>query len=612
MVDVERRAIGAVEDSLSECPRVRTYLASNDKTPVTDGHVDLYRSGDSNKNADLLGRVAVQVKGRVVSRKLKQRRVEEKFPVDREVLQFLERDGGGLYFFVAMDVDGKNRQVYYAALTPFKARRYLGAMREKQKTVSVKLQKLPSSADQIAEIVGYAIDAKKQVGSAGFDESLLSDDAVLEIRPLTQWTSVDKGPVKYSLEDADYIATLTTAGGLTLAVDIDFTLIPSSYAPRSAEVALKCGGVAFSWSEIRQVDADAFELRPSEGLVLRVSSHDSGNRIALTLGETGGVISRWKDLEFFVQACQGAPIEIDGETWRPDGTPPGEFDGVVAQRDRFAQLVELLRAFSLPDEVIEEIDVSGIPVRAVEALHSAFVRGGEVPGRADGVGRYDFELGEYKVITIVTPGESAPKLLDPFDPASRSLFRIYRLPDSGEAEEITDWGSVYEATTPTDLAHALNLRLEAIVAAYAEVPDNGAAHATANYKVLHLLVAADMTSGARRTYLLNAATRLCDWLDSVGADPEITSINRWQVLKRLDVLGEPDLREIRAMRRRLTDSSDKVLREICLLVLLGDFDEVELALEELTAEQIDSLSSWPIWALYPAGGNEAGAATVRR
>jgi hypothetical protein len=63
VLNIEGLAVSAETDILALCPDLHDQITVNDKTPVTDGHIDLYKSGN-HSNTNLIGRVFVQVKGR--------------------------------------------------------------------------------------------------------------------------------------------------------------------------------------------------------------------------------------------------------------------------------------------------------------------------------------------------------------------------------------------------------------------------------------------------------------------------------------------------------------------------------------------------------------------
>ena len=63
----EDKAIIAVEQFFLQSQTVDTFLASNDKEPIWDGHFYLYSNPDAKKE-HFIGRVPAQIKGKSVKK----------------------------------------------------------------------------------------------------------------------------------------------------------------------------------------------------------------------------------------------------------------------------------------------------------------------------------------------------------------------------------------------------------------------------------------------------------------------------------------------------------------------------------------------------------------
>lgn len=61
---IEQAAINAISDLITDkCPLLIANMATNDKTPLTDGDISIYKTEDT-KNENFIGKVPVQVKGK--------------------------------------------------------------------------------------------------------------------------------------------------------------------------------------------------------------------------------------------------------------------------------------------------------------------------------------------------------------------------------------------------------------------------------------------------------------------------------------------------------------------------------------------------------------------
>src|SRR5699024_10231464 len=143
IMNIETRAVTKIIDVISNCPRLAPQIDYNDKTPFTDGSVDLY-SSDSHSKANFLGRVPVQVKGRQAKKTKGKRKAPVKpYPISRINLEGHLRDSGVLYFVVIIDKETGKRKPYYALLNPFRIQRMLAGMKPGQKETSFPLKALP-------------------------------------------------------------------------------------------------------------------------------------------------------------------------------------------------------------------------------------------------------------------------------------------------------------------------------------------------------------------------------------------------------------------------------------------------------------------------------------
>ncbi|MGB4135115.1 MAG: hypothetical protein WA971_01020 [Microbacterium sp.] len=596
MVNAERLAVNEVSNLISRCPRLEDFIDYNDRTPVTDGNIDLY-SGANHTVKTLIGRVAVQVKGSASPRKLKEKRPTARFSVEREVLEFFRTNGGGLYFYVPMRPDGTRATAYYCVLMPFKISRILGRMKPNQKTISIELSRMPADTAKIERIVELAIASQKQDKTTGFDERHLKEAKGFTIHSIVD--IAEDRPTAFELDKTDFTVTLHTASGMSYAVDMDLTVYPRSYVPQEVDLVVSCGDVVFTQATIRQTAPMEIEFQLSEGLRLLLKDGADSISANFNVTDVGDLRSQVKNLDFLLAASRGAPLVVAERSHVLTSTASADFAEITRHRDRMAKIVELFDAFGLDDDITRTIDITEGDVTKLIALHKGIVLGEEVGGTTDGFGRYDFNIGQFKIMTVVAPGStsSVTKLIDPFDPDKRTQFRIYRIAEDNSTEEIKRWGTVYEATRPDDLAMMLNLRLQSIVQAYEGLEDQVGARASANQMVLYLLKAADSVRGAHQTYLLGGAAALSDWLIEQGGDTLIYKINRWQVERRQGALPIETLKEIRRARHSLGDTEDRELRNACLTILLDERDELELIIEGLPPSEIEKLQSWPIWAL---------------
>lgn len=550
-----------------------------------------------------MGRVPVQVKGRTSTRTLKRKRDTASFQVDRDVLTFFRGEGGGVYFYVSMSSDSADRSILYAILLPHKIDRLLNNGNPSQKSFAVSLRRLPEDPHHIEKIFQLALEGRKQGKLEGIDSNVLQGLRSITIHSID--AIHEDRPTVFNLDETDFAVTIETADGIRMPFDMDLTVYPASYVPQKSGIEIQCGTITYSQSTVQQVDPKTIRFQLSEGLSIRAEEGE------LSLETHGAEFShtspraQLKELDFFLAALRGEALVIDGISHISGSASPDRTRRLSDVRDRLNRIMEVLDALGIDEQVFDDYTLTIQDRRTLLHLHKALVLDQEVGGQTDGFGRYDFKLGQCNIVTLIAPGSSNDKqrIIDPFNPAMRARFRMYRTAEDQSVEEFVD-GTVYDSLDAAEMVATLNLHVHAIAEAYDALGNRSATVASANQTLLNFLRAADMASGWSHRNLLEGAAILSDWLVSNGEDTLVYQINRWQVRRRRGQFTAEDSTEVRRARRALqrTVSEDAILREACLVILLEDPEELALVLDELSADQLDALRSWPIWSLVARDG----------
>lgn len=584
-------AVQSVTEIIAMCPLLTPNIDFNDKTPMTDGHVDVY--GDArHSNETLVGRVPVQVKGRSSGSTKK----VATFPIDQNTLRFFRQNGGGVYFLVRVRKD-LSRTVFYALLSPFKINRLLENA-PKNKKLPVGLQTMPSEPEKVQRLFQLAMEQQKQGKVEGADEHILEQLKRITIHTVDE-ISADR-PTSFRLEHDDFAVTIETESGLILPFDMDLEVFPSSFIPREVDITVKCGSAAYSRPTVSTEADETLNIRLSPGLGLRARKDGPHMKANIDLTLVGSLRQQVKDLDFFLSAVDGSPLSIGGTEHVAEMNAFPRKSEVADARARIGRIVDLLDELQVDEELLGSVIWTEEDLRILTTLYRGIVLGEEVGGTVNGYGRLDVNVGRFKVVTMVSQGSDPDhlRLVNPFDPAKRDKFKLYHQTDEGAMEEMTD-GTVFETLREADFATSLNIPVAAMVEAYNALENRAIASALANQMVLSLLKASDNLQGAERARLVNASVTISDWLVKHGDDKAVYRINSWQARKRLGLLTITDFDEIRRERHFVfRDESDNArMREACLSILLDDRDELAVTMEGLSATQIENLQSWPIWAL---------------
>lgn len=594
VANIEALAVNAVSDLIAKCPQLEAALESNDKTPITDGHVDLY-SAEKHSKSSLYGRVPVQVKGRSTN----SQKLNPSFSIDRSTLKFFRRNGGGLYFLVHVRKDFESRSVFFVNLNPFRIDRML-ELAINRKSFPIQFAEFPSDPTKIQALFALAVEQQRQGKTEGSNERILQRLRSVTIHALDE-IHADR-PTVFNLLDTDFAVTVETEEGLKLPFDMDLTVLPGNYVPHAIDATIRCGNIEFIRPILQQVDSVTNLIRLSDGLAIHGRVADGNLTTEIDLSLIGGLRDQLRNVDFFLAASRGEPLVINGIAHKPADRSFSPGKPLVQLRNRLANVVELLDSIGADEPLIESISWSDDDKNKLFALYKAFVLNEDVAATSDGYGRLDIDVGPFTITTVVSAGSTPDRLrfTDAFDPLKRSRFKLWQKNDEGLAEEVTN-GTVYESLDVLELPRILNLHLDAIVGAYENLDDRSVACAAGNQMVLNLLSAADSLQGPRRVQLLKGAEGLSDWLTEYGEDKLLHQINRWQTRARLGSLSAEDKVDIRksrrAAQRKDDDEHDFRLREACLSILLADIEELDLVVNQLPEDARTRLRSWPIWTL---------------
>ena len=165
---IEGSAVRYVKDVLDNCTLLSSsYINEGDKEISWDGFVKIYKSERHAKD-NLLGRVFVQVKGKVVVDEDLTRDLIT-YPANVSDLNNYQNDGGVIYLVVYIAPNG-TRKIFYETLTIVKLKDYLKRIKSNQESKSINLKVLPNEASDIETIfINFYEDAKKQKSFANYE-----------------------------------------------------------------------------------------------------------------------------------------------------------------------------------------------------------------------------------------------------------------------------------------------------------------------------------------------------------------------------------------------------------------------------------------------------------
>lgn len=595
-MDVEKRATIAVEDVLSRCSRLVGYIDSNDKTPMTDGFIQIYRSLSRQKK-EMVGRVDVQVKGRTVKQKL----APASFPMTRADLE-ATRDYGTILLFVSfVRPDGSYiGGPKYAILAPYTVGSFLGEMKRSARTFSVPLRDLPTDVSQVESVVGIAYRTKRQSFFAGTDGLEILERSEQITISSAQNLDFDE-PVLISPQSGDFVVEVKTPEGILVPLPGEFEILPATYIEAPLLATVTCGASTYTSATKRQIGPEAYEVRLSSGLTLTNTYEDGRLKTgSASLDLVPNLLERIRDIDFFLALAEGTALYFDDHEVIYEQTTKEAHDDLRAVRTRLHRMVALLERLNVDCRLIDVDALDERQRKQLGYLYGSLFEGHGIKAEETDspTALVSSQVGQWQLYMMLMPAENGTGgvAVDPFALENRDRFQLYSRDETGEV--VTAEATVYEMIKREELPLVLNLNLKSIVDAYKLIATAPAVTWLANRTVLRLIHASD-DCAPRRDEFLDAAHSLNEWLltmePSVGA-----SLNRFQIrARRINGLSDEDRAEIRAIRRELVRSgaNDTALPEAGCAILLGDEEELSACLAELSAEAKRELEGYPIWSL---------------
>ena len=208
---IERIATNCVRTYIDRTNKLRSYIDDNDKTPMWDGSIFVYRE-EPDKNKNLEGAVKTQIKGRTVSKFHN----KVKFNIPIYNIENYMRGAGLVYFVVELIKEQNwNHKIFYILLPPIELKSLLKKNKGKNE-VTIILFPLPSEfyiiEDELRDFLLNSVKQQSYINTPTLKlKDAISHDEriVLETEFVTTnesgnlWTAITERPI-YLYKKTEY------------------------------------------------------------------------------------------------------------------------------------------------------------------------------------------------------------------------------------------------------------------------------------------------------------------------------------------------------------------------------------------------------------------------
>lgn len=572
---IEDKGIYAVSDYLSDIGYIKPYLDKNDKTPMWDGTLFIYKTKDDFSNEQFDYRVPVQVKSSEFKGDLFPETTS--FSVGVSDLRNYLNDGGLVFFKVL--INEKKKEVYCSFLTKAVLQEVLSSS-DGQKTKTIELTKVP--ADGI-----IVLNSLKRI-------HLLRDHPQLDL-------SVLRGKTNYKLnfqlehlsKDTDPLEYLATH-----AIDILFSYdeLPVEFYPKEGPVKLQAiqieivdisvGGRVYYHSYRRHYREDGLHILIGKSVDIRIpynrAEHFNINfNIKLEADSLDSVIH---ELEFIQALRQYGQFNYDSSHFTITISDGG--------CEVFDEWEKSLRFWSDVKNVFQILHVepsfnpkaiTDKDEKELNTLIQSFVYNKSVYSDSKKDMIHIFQIAGMKIVVFakhLTGREF--KLMEIYDRLS-AVF----IDERGSRHHVPILSAIFEMDElPT------NLYLKDIVKTYKWYQQyNNKISLRANQDLLNMLNHYDQCHDER---VLLAAVEIASWLknekNSAIGDRNILLLNYMQTIKRLKQSLNSRERE-KLYKMKSSDYTQNFAR----FLLLDDMDKARKYLARIPENELRFLKMFPIY-----------------
>lgn len=580
--NIEVLGVAAVNTAFGRAVNVSPNVDWNDRTPLTDGYIDLYEGGKQHQNKHLLGRVLPQVKSKSYR---SARETPAKFPIRRDDLLGFRRLGGVLFIHACLIGEAEQTEIKYAVLTPFHIDRLLETMKPAQKSLSVRLKTLPSDPASIEQIVRFSWQAQGELNAIRSWESLLQDGDNLEISS-DEPIRLD-GPLSLDDPSRNYFGVLTRESGLELSVELRGLLLPLPYIGEEVEMNVSAGDVTFTQGFLKRVDSTTVEMKLSEGVTLTLEKHENNSVSGgISMVPQAHLLGRLRDLGFCAALEEGLPLRL-GTTEVAIVDPPSERQ-LKSLLESLRKLHRVLEHLGANLELVMLDDITSKQNDALLGLYQVLFEGASMPMEYREPIRITQPVGNWALELMVTPeGDDEWKLQSLTQAATVGQIAA----TAGDERFLV---TAYEVVADEAIARTLNLDLNHVCEAYERIGALPNTPELATDTVLNFVRASD-SEPRRSLEFLAAAGDLNNWILQSYPRTHIAVLNQMQIKARGVGLTDEDRGVIRGVRRAAMRVGDEEIElAVGCAVLLNEPEEVRELLADLNVERRERFRAWPI------------------
>lgn len=573
-----------VEKFFLQSQTVDTYLASNDKEPIWDGHFYLYNEADAKKD-HFIGRIPAQIKGKVVKRF---KMSNFTYPIKMTDLKGYLHEGT---YYIVVQETMTGSQIFYRELTPVLVRNIIRAHKG-QNSVNVVMYQFPEVINE-AEINlrQFMIDCRRQTSFADAEPFTFEDLKTYGITSLSITKAITDKTIPSMIAITQKPLYIYANIGDKIHIPLGEGPMTMTFAKDTQET-VSVNGTTYYTHYNSKVEKGYVSFSIGNCLTVIVKPQSDGSNLISLKFETNIKYLREavRDADFIVNLAQYRTINIG--RYQLD-IPEIENHGFI---DYWKDRLKNWNAFQETLDILnikEDFDLTLLNKTdnaTIDVLVNMIKDKKEVSLKLKGTSIINLKLANlYIRLMAIKLKNGKYRLFNYFDRSS-GIRGSYKYPDG------TFQDSIYSSIETNDIVNCCNLYYEDVIPSYEEIKAiNPHVYERANQFGLYLLLASDLLTDNkwRRSDLMHCACSLFEWiLDNDDKNYDLYELNIIQAHKRLNMFSEEDKANI---ERMLNDSNDNVIIKFGAYLLTDNIKEAKNYWEKIDKENKQAITKLPIW-----------------
>lgn len=582
-MDTEALAVAAVKTAIAKTDYLTDYINDKDKEPMWDGAIYAY-SSKYKKNSDWIGKAAIQVKGKNIDIS---KSLELKYDIEVVDLKNYKKDGGLLFFVVAIDKYGETT-IFYKALTPFLINKLLSSKKE-QKKIRITFYPFPKKTNEICNVVmDFIRDSKKQElfthdKIPALEEFI--DSAGKDISYGFQYSGIGYDrcdPCQYLFEHESYMYVTNTKLNINFPMNYVYRIEKASH---SIEESIKIGEKEYynQYNVVRK--KDGLELHIGKSIMIDFNTLNKKIKVNYKL--KGNIKEQINDIQFMTDFLEKKEMSLNGVDF-PIKPTLEELESFHVE-----ELLKLQKYLISIDDMLISIGVKKpLEIENLSQKEKNYLK----VLTTSLIEKKPIKFKEEKVPPVGGISIGNIYLLLYFRMTEDGKYLIENLPNvklevSGEYED----GSIFETSKyvilkADDIIKADNCTCKQIVEELMTIENDGH-YSDSNLVFLELLRAYDKTKDIQ---YLNEALKLADWLTKAECLNGISIINYYQTVKRQNALSEEQEDELLKVIDEYPDNEEI---KAGAYILLENYKMAKRCLNKLDSKSKETFKTYPIYKL---------------